>query len=199
MAIKEGEEIERKRRQAWEQEQEAKYNMRQAEMEKQILELKQEIVSLKSVIGLNPGMPASDQRQPPVDKLTNPQQPTPNISLSPESHSSPSNAQPTFVQGSSTQPYQQPAQTEPRSKSPDAMAVDQPSTQFIAVNPEIPASKTRKRPTPALDSDEESDSSDSDGSGSLPRRPYKRTNGHDARCLTIQVRRFQRPLMSQLF
>ena len=188
MAIKEGEEIERKRRQAWEQEQEAKYNMRQADMEKQILELKQEIVSLKSVIGLNPGMPANDQRQPPVDKLTGPQQPTPSNSLSPESHTPSSNAQPTFVQSSSTQPYQQPTRIDPPSKSPDIMIVDQPSTQFITVNPEIPTSKPRKRPTPALGSGEETESSDSDRNESLSRRPFKRANGHDSRCLTIQVR-----------
>lgn len=191
MAIKEGEEIERKRRQAWEQEQEAKYNMRRAEMEKQILELKHEIVSLKSVIGLNPGMPANDQRQPPVDKLTGPQQPTPNNSLSPESHSPMNNAQSTFVQGSSTHPYQQPTRTDPMSKSPDVMVADQSPTQFVAVNPETLTSRTRKRPTPAPGSDSGTEGSDSDADGneSLPRRPFKRANGHDTRCLTIQVRK----------
>jgi len=104
-ATKASQEIERKRRIAWEQEQEAKYTQRHAEMEKQMLEMKQEIISLKAFVGLHTDMSANDQRQPATTTFQRQgngspmviHQPTPQTSQSPVSTLS---AQPTFVQGS---------------------------------------------------------------------------------------------------
>lgn len=193
---KESQEIERKRRIAWEQEQEAKFTQRHAEMEKQILEMKQEIVTLKSCMGLHTNMSANDQRQPATATFQRQdnvspmavQQPTPQMSLSPVSNPSHANAQPTFVQGSSRQSFQQSMPTNVRSHSPDLMIIEPPSPQFIAVegsrlHPDAPPA-SRKRPTPDIESDEESSDSDDE---SPPPRPTKRSNGHDTRCLTIQV------------
>jgi hypothetical protein len=49
-------EIERRRRSAWEQEQEAKQTRREAEMEGQLVEMRQEIAALKAYVGLMPLM-----------------------------------------------------------------------------------------------------------------------------------------------
>lgn len=196
---KESQEIERKRRIVWEQEQEAKFTQRHAEMEKQILEMKQEIVSLKAFVGLRAELPANDQRQPAAGTFQRQdnaspmgmQQPTPQMSLSPVSHSSYANVQSTFVQGSSNQPFQQPMPVPVQSHFPDLMIIEPPSPQFIAVESSrlrpssIPAN-SRKRPTPDIDSDDESSKSDDDDE-SPPPRPVRRANGHDSRCLTIQV------------
>lgn len=200
-ATKESQEIERKRRLAWEQEQEAKYTQRQAEMERQMLEMRQEIVTLKAAIGLHPDMPANDRRQPAVVNLpiavqgSNPQvllqQPTPQTSQSPVSTSSQPFSQPIFVQGSSSRPYSQPSTTAARPSSPEVMVVEPPSPQFITVegsqlHPDAP--NPRKRPTPDPDSDEDDESSASEDDEQPTRRPIKRASGHDKRCLTIQVR-----------
>lgn len=196
-ATKESQEIERQRRIAWEQEQEAKFTQRQAEMEKQMLEMKQEIVSLKALMGLHPNMSADDQRQPAATTFQRQgdgspmvvQQPTPQTSQSPVSTSSYATIQPTFVQGSSSQPFQQPIPV----NSPDLMIIEPPSPQFITVegshlHPDAPPANPRKRPTPDVETDE--GSSDLSDDESPPPRPLRRSNGHDTRCLTIQVGSF---------
>jgi hypothetical protein len=194
-ATKESQEIERKRRLAWEQEQEAKYTQRQAAMERQMLEMRQEIVSLKASFGLNPNMTAIDRSQlghqaPGCGPLTA-QQPTPQTSLSPVSTSSQPHVQAAFVEGSSSRPFQQqPTPIDVHSRSPDSMTIDPPSPQFIAVegsqlHPHAP--DPRNRPTPDAETDGDDETSDSEGDESPPQRSLRRTNGHDSRCLTIQV------------
>ena len=194
-ATKESQEIERKRRLAWEQEQEAKYTQRHAGMERQILEMRQEIVSLKASMGLNPnGSPAmtgshvSGNGAPIVV-----QQPTPLTSLSPVSTSSQSHIRPAFVEGSSSRPLrQQSIPTDVQTHSPESMIIDSPSPQFVAVEGSrlhsyAPSPNPRKRPTPGAETDEDEGSSESGSDESPPQRSLRRVNGHDSRCLTIQV------------
>ena len=182
-ATRESQDIERKRRLAWEQEQEAKFTQRQAEMERQMLEMRQELVSLKTSIGLN-----SDTGHGAAMVV---QQPTPQTSQSPVSTSSLSHVQLAFVEGSSSRPFHPHAPTNAQSHSPDFMAVEPPSPQFIAVegsrlHPDAPSppANMRKRPTPDPPSDEDDESSESD---SHSQRNLRRTSGHDSRCLTVQV------------
>lgn len=132
MATKESQEIERKRRLAWEQEQEAKYTQRQAEMERQMLEMRHEIVSLKASIG---GTAKTDLRQQPMSAFGSPtmQQPTPQSSLSPISTFSHIQTQPTFVQGSSNRPFQQPTPSTAQTPSPNLEATNTITTRFITV------------------------------------------------------------------
>jgi len=190
-ATKESQEIERKRRLAWEQEQEAKYIQRQAEMERRMLEMKQEIVSLKSSVGLNANDRSQLGYQAPGFGPPMVQQPTPQTPLSPVSTSSQPHVQAAFLEGSSNQPFQQqftPIDT--HSHSPESMIIEAPSPQFIAVegsrlHPDAP--NPRKRPTPDVESDGDDETSDSEGDDSPPHRTLRRTSGHDSRCLTIQV------------
>jgi hypothetical protein len=188
-ATKESQEIERKRRLAWEQEQEAKYTQRQAEMERQMLEMRHEILSLRASAGLNPNMTTADRTQLGTYRPQGygphvvVQQPTPQTSQSPVSTSS---VQPTFVEGPSSRPLQQ-LQT----PTDDLMISEPPSPRFIAVegsqlHPDAPSPHPRQRLTPDAEMDED-DSSDSDGDGSPPQRNLRRKSGHDSRCLTIQV------------
>ena len=132
---REAQEIERKRRLAWEQEQEAKQAQRQAETERSILEMRQEIQSLRAMVNRNSRMAImpqlSPQPLPPASAQSTPQQPTasitglftPHYTLSPavqeqsipQHPSGPTSPTPigqpqtimqsTFVQGSSSKPY----------------------------------------------------------------------------------------------
>ena len=132
---REAQEIERKRRLAWEQEQEAKQAQRQAETERTILEMRQEIQSLRAMINRNSRMvimpQLSPQPLPPASAQPTPQHPTasttglftPHYTLSPavqeqsipQHPSGPASPTPigqpqtvmqsTFVQGSSSKPY----------------------------------------------------------------------------------------------
>jgi hypothetical protein len=199
---KESQEIERKRRLAWEQEQEAKYAQRQAEMERQMLEMRQEILSLKASVGMNPNMTAGDRGQLTTTSYQPSgygmpmvvQQPTPQTSQaqSPVSTSSQSHFQPAFVEGSSNRPAQQHStSSNVPSISPELLVMEPTSPHFIAVegsqlHPDAPC--PQKRSTPNADTDGDDESSDSESDESPPHRARRRTNGHDTRCLTIQVR-----------
>ncbi|KAF8631538.1 hypothetical protein AX15_002294 [Amanita polypyramis BW_CC] len=138
---KEAQEIERKRRLAWEQEQEAKFAQRQAETERYILEMRQEIQSLRSILCRNGRGPVPPQQSPQIPQASSAQpgsqQPvtpasdllTPHNALSPafqeqsisqhpSTPTSPTSfnqlqavVQPTFVQGLSGEPY--PSNTRP--------------------------------------------------------------------------------------
>lgn len=191
-ATKEAQEIERKRRLAWEQEQEAKYTQRQAEMERQMLEMRQEIQSLKGTTGPNVNMsPGNDRAQVTTNQAqthtlpTAIQQPSPQPSQSPVPVSSRSQTRHTFIQGSSSRPIQQ------RPTSPDDVIMQPSSPQFIAMDGlqthrDSLAANSRKRPTPDIDSNEDDDTSSSSSfEGSSPPRATKRRN--TGRCLTIQV------------
>lgn len=130
-ATKEANELERKRRLAWEQEQEAKHTQREAEMERQIVDMRQEIASLKAYVAVLPSLLKSTMSgpsafhqigaapattEPPSAQLLSPVSQRPDSSahvsgfvqhsvhpLSPISQP-PSRAQPLFVEGSSTRP-----------------------------------------------------------------------------------------------
>ncbi|KAF8640016.1 hypothetical protein AX17_001260 [Amanita inopinata Kibby_2008] len=117
-------EIERKRRLAWEQEQEAKFAQRQAETERCMLEMRQEIQTLRAMLGSNGKPLISSQQALQVSKSPLEQQPTrqpvtglfmPHSSMSPamQGQSIPLQtptsqcstlSQSTFVQGSSNNP-----------------------------------------------------------------------------------------------
>ncbi|KAF7355452.1 hypothetical protein MSAN_01462000 [Mycena sanguinolenta] len=156
---KQAQEIERTRRLAWEQEQEAKYVQRQAEMERQMLEMRNEIAQLRSLLGATTTSPA----------IANLRHPRPASPISPISQPS-SHAQ-QFVQGSSTLSD---ALQYPRLVTPTPSLHDS----------ETPSSSSRgKRRRSVLSSDDESRGSASDDSSECSRP--RRTDHHDKRILTI--------------
>ncbi|RDB22541.1 hypothetical protein Hypma_010034 [Hypsizygus marmoreus] len=201
-ATRESQEIERKRRLAWEQEQEAKYTQRQAELERLVFEMRQEISTLRSNANAKPSAAATGlitpqhHLSPPLAVQRPPQPASP---ISPVFQVASSSY--AFVQGSSNQPlpghqpyhddFQMPPQPEITSDEPPIPAITpSPSPQLTFVQPsqlhhEVSVSPVnrRKRQTPELSSDEEGNSSDSSSSNNGP--PLKRVNHHDKRCLTI--------------
>lgn len=211
VATRDSQEIERKRRLAWEQEQEAKYTQRQAEMERQMLELRQEISKLRSA-STNPppssGLLTPQYSNSPALAVQRPQLASP---VSPVSQPS-SYTHPMFVQGSSTQPmhshathfdepnYNTQQQTfeepTPAIEPPPSSVTPAPSPHFSFVHSSqmhetsaSPANR-RKRASSQLSSDEEDNGDSSDSSVSTHGRPAKRRSGHDKRCLTVHVRLF---------
>lgn len=193
-ATKEAQEIERRRRLAWEQEQESKFIQRQAEMERQMFEMRQQIASLQAMV--HPSPSPNIVHRTPVDT------PRPTLLLeTPVHHSVLSTAhfqscsmpsQESFVpnqmeshgNGSITPPEDVRYSTTP-STSPQLRA---------AINTDSPRAKSvdrRKRHTsrhtPAYAEDDSAESSGSDSSSSSMDRPAKRANHHDTRCLTIHV------------
>ena len=192
-ATKEAQEIERKRRIAWEQEQEAKFAQRQAEMERQLLEMKQEIQILKGTApSTNISQP--DLARPPANQTASlafpaiVQQPSPQLSESSTPVSLHGRSQPAFVQGSSSRPIQPPHTS---AVIPDDATLTPFSPQFIAMDGlDTQSEATRRSPelvTSEKDSQEDSDSSgDSSDNGSPP--PRSSRHRYNGRCLTIQVR-----------
>ncbi|TFK55897.1 hypothetical protein OE88DRAFT_1804683 [Heliocybe sulcata] len=79
-ASKEGNELERKRRIAWEQEQDAKQTQREAELERQLAEMRQELASLKAYVAILPALlknsnsstPGFPQIQAPLNNTDSP-------------------------------------------------------------------------------------------------------------------------------
>ncbi|GLB33954.1 hypothetical protein LshimejAT787_0108380 [Lyophyllum shimeji] len=204
-ATRESQEIERKRRAAWEQEQEAKFTQKQAEMERIMLEMRQEIMTLRSTIRGTTKTPASTGLLTPQHNMSPPlavqRPPQPASPISPVSQPS-SYTYPAFVQGSSTQPfqrhqsydgdYQMSCQSEPAViETPAPSVTPSPSPQLTFVQPSqlhhgvspLPV-KRKKRHTSDLSSDDD-DSNSSDSSASNKGRPLKRASHHDKRCLTI--------------
>jgi hypothetical protein len=200
-SARESQEIEQKRRLAWEQEQEAKYTLRQAEMERRMLEMQQELGALKAKIAF--GTPKAPAASPSVQtpSVTD-QQSTPMTSpvLSHSStiarhHASPDPRRatpPSVLRHMSAS-----SDVELLAGSPSVGDIASPAhaspilsrpARFINVDPSSSrqgsSSNPRKRPTLDTTSGED----DSDGSEySLVERPVKRKNHHDTRCLTIQV------------
>ncbi|KDQ64637.1 hypothetical protein JAAARDRAFT_145597 [Jaapia argillacea MUCL 33604] len=193
-ATKEAAEIERKRRLAWEQEQEAKYIQRQAEMERQMLEMRQEIASLRAYVGLLPQ--TTHTLQPPIPQYQVAPLP-PLTPLSPISQPS-SHHQPTFVEGCSSRPlinyHTNSHELSIAPFSPELEFMEPSpsmshSTRFNSVAPSqseasAPSSSRRRKrsPDPPTDGDDEDSGSESEP----PERPLKRANHHDKRCLTIK-------------
>ncbi|THV08392.1 hypothetical protein K435DRAFT_958967 [Dendrothele bispora CBS 962.96] len=199
-------EVERKRRIAWEQEQEARLERNQAEMERQVTELRQELGLIRSV--LNVQGPSSTQASPlmfPVAHTSQAQTqaPTPAYSassISPVSQHSDVH-QSAFVQGSSTQPLpneqqalhpsnpllwrpiQQHQQQHPspplHSLTPSTSATPAPSPRSTHNS-----SSRKRRKTIPSSNNSDSDSSQSSDSSVEP-VISRRKSHHDKRCYTI--------------
>jgi hypothetical protein len=200
-STRDAQEAERKRRIAWEQEQEAKFAQRQEEIDKQVMSMHQEITSLRSLVNIQPPQP-SNPFIPQIagshgmqDQLSSP--------LSPVSMPSSARLMPAYIEDPSSrtmnhQTYfndismnqQFPAQ-EMSAAGPSQSMNSPPPYLSISGSPPIrhqpPSSlHSRKRQTPQLAEDGDDESSDTESS-LPPKRPIKRTNHHDTRCLTIQV------------
>ncbi|KAG6854864.1 hypothetical protein C0991_012054 [Blastosporella zonata] len=199
-STKESQEIERNRRLEWEREQEVKYAHRQAEMERKLHELTQEVITLRSTNISNPTPPSSgmltpQHMLPPPLGIPHPSQPVSPISPVSQPSSYP---YPTFVQGSSNQPFpghQQnydigyhPSPEPIIMETPAASVTPSPSPHLTYVQPNqlhqslsVPPMHGMKRPSSVSSGDESSSSSSSSSST----RRVKRVNHHDTRCLTI--------------
>ncbi|KAF9247344.1 hypothetical protein BU15DRAFT_84857 [Melanogaster broomeanus] len=198
-STREAQEIELKRRIAWEEEQEAKYKLRQAEMERRMLEMRQEITALRARVTLNTPASASCGGAP-SDYTSNParlqhsqpeyypphieqQQPTPTTSPA-LSHSSTPVTLSSPALASSNQPGSDaPDPTEPSASVPYLLSPSLPPTRFISMDPSSSRRNTRKRSI--VDSDSEGELS-SDDDPPPPQHRIRRKNHHDTRCLTIQ-------------
>ena len=230
---------ERNRRIAWEQEQEAKHLQRQAEMQKELEDMKAEMALLKAVVSMQqqqqPVIPTVEvvvdeavlpETEPPLPVPTAhieelpPNTPTPPVIVEPQPNygfgtpwavpgayiqnvSSP--PIPAFMEGSSNNPLPAPIPTipyvqaqldasphdmlsppdqaySPNFLSPGSAAMsDSAST---APSPSAAPRRKRRAPRSVASSHSSSDESDAPADGG----PRKRRNGHDTRCLTIQVK-----------
>lgn len=182
-------------------------------MESRMLELRQEITSLRSLIGANPSTMASGLLTPQYNvspAVSERRPPQPASPISPVSQS-PSYLRPAFIQGSSGgtldhQPYYnepmddfqirfQPPEMQSTDPPPHSMTPS-PSPQLTFVQPsqlqpsEIPSPTTlrKKRHTSDISSNEDDNSDASDSSGSRQAHRVKRVNRHDKRSITIHVR-----------
>ncbi|THH27286.1 hypothetical protein EUX98_g6906 [Antrodiella citrinella] len=203
-ANKEEAEKEKQRRMAWEKEQEEKYASKQSELERQLLDMKEEIGMLKSSMTSAPTAPASIPDIHFPAPVTHPNLRIPVTTPAPltpvSQHAYP--PQPAFVEGSSSNLYepQTPSATHPSSlltpqishmssagtstyNTPSPVVMHAPSP-MNAIPPAGPSTSRKRSAPPSQSSNDDSeDDSGLDDSGALPR---KRLNGHDKRCLTIQ-------------
>ncbi|KAF4574958.1 hypothetical protein EYR36_006312 [Pleurotus pulmonarius] len=188
---KEAQEIERRRRLAWEQEQESKFIQRQAEMERQMFEMRQQIASLQAMVH-----PSSS---PNILHRTPDNTPRPTLLLETpvHFHGSTAHLQPNSM---ASQESFVPNQMELHMNGPitppeDARYSTTPSTSpqlratSDSASPRAQSVDRRKRHTQrhtsAYGEDDSAESSGSDSSSSSMDRPAKRANHHDTRCLTI--------------
>ncbi|KAG6821582.1 hypothetical protein H0H93_000091 [Arthromyces matolae] len=196
-------EAERQRRLQWEREQEARFTQQRAEMEKKLHDLTQEVITLRASAANNPQSPNSTGLSTPQNMLSPPlaipQSIQPASPISPISQPSPY-PYPTFVQGSSSQPFHdQPVydntyhpspHTEPMTtQTPDFSVTPSPSPHLASVLPNQNSQSLtgssilgKKRQNSEISND--SDNSDSDSSSASVHR-VKRASHHDRRCLTI--------------
>ncbi|KAJ7283938.1 hypothetical protein C8J57DRAFT_1054359 [Mycena rebaudengoi] len=163
-ATKQAQDIERTRRLGWEKEQEAKYVQRQAEMERQMLDMRAEISSLRALFTANPSPLFTPHNGSPA--IANLGPPRPASPISPVS------------QPSSYSHQSLPANNEP--------IHERRSTSELRLESEAPSSapESHKRRRSDLSSADDSDSS-SDSSSSRSRQVQRRRNNHDTRTLTI--------------
>lgn len=200
-STREAQEIEHKRRLAWEQEQEAKYNLRQAEMERRMLEMQQEITTLKSRVTFS--SPASSSSSavhahsntvvsqhpqlayPPF--VSPPQQPTPRTSPTLSHTSTHSTLSSPLVVG---QPVAGPSTDHVLGAAAGSTFVSPslPPTRFVNVNPSGLRNMSAAR----------SDSEEADDDRLPAQHRVRRKNHHDTRCLTIQVIATRFQMMSSL-
>jgi hypothetical protein len=202
-STRESQEIEQKRRFAWEQEQEAKYTLRQVEMGRRMLEMQQELAALKAKLAFGTAKPAaaSSSMQTPHMSVHGPEQQQPTPSTSPAlshsstiipNHASPDSVYPTIHrQASAFSDAELPAPSPSVCSTAGSVHASPPllsqPARFINVDPSSSrqgsSSNSRKRPALDTTSDDGSDTSQF----SMVERPSRRKNHHDTRCLTIQV------------
>ncbi|KAH9899989.1 hypothetical protein C8Q73DRAFT_817496 [Cubamyces lactineus] len=198
---------ERKRRIAWEREQEAKTLQRQKEMERQILDMREEINMLKAYITSHPHIPTPGIIQGPsivntipstahIEPVSPTLEPSPQTPLSPISPvpTHPAVPQALFVEGSSSHPLNaQQYHVHPSFSPASAEHLAPPTPQSTGItNTPVPSSPLPEaippRKRPRLVAEDESDyQSDTDDDADDPsaERGGQRRNGHDGRCLTI--------------
>lgn len=137
--------------------------------------------------------------------------PPPASPISPVSQPS-SYSYPTFIQGSSNQPYSahqsfdDAFQTPPHQEimaveTPASSVTPSPSPQLTFVQPsqlhhEFSASPVNRRKRRTAEPSSDEDDSTSDSSISRNGRPSKRSNHHDKRCLTIHVSATLHPIFT---
>ncbi|KAJ7129511.1 hypothetical protein C8R44DRAFT_700337 [Mycena epipterygia] len=181
-------EIERTRRLGWEKEQEAKYIQRQAEMDRQILEMRNEISHLRSLVNANHSPLFTPHNGSPA--IANLGHPRPASPISPVSQ--PSSHSQQFLQGSTRlHPPAYPSE----SLNTLNHELQHPAAFHHAVTPapsrhdsEAPSSApmSRKKRRRSVLSSEDDSGSASDTSSSCSRPAQRRTDHHDKRLLTIQ-------------
>ncbi|KAJ7044497.1 hypothetical protein C8F04DRAFT_588509 [Mycena alexandri] len=181
-STKQAQEIERTRRMGWEREQEAKYIQRQAEMERQMLEMRTEIASLRALVNANHSPLFTPYNGSPA--IANLRHPRPASPISPVSQPS-SHSQQQFVQGSS--------RLQPTSTLNLALQYSPAAPRTVTPSPsrhdsEAPSSvyrpRKRRRRSAPLSEDESGGSASDSSSGSRP--VHRRTDHHDKRILTVQ-------------
>lgn len=203
-ASKQAFEAERKRRIAWEQELEAKYAQRQAVVETQLAETRQEVACLRAYIA-SLGPVAGPSRIP--SSLLIEARPSPALTHSPSITviQTPSPApvpapapHPMFVfqPGAPNTPMQ--LASPPLDHSTISSIPHVPAESEFSPSPALSQSRShsttassgskRKRRTPVSESEEESAGSEDSRSSAGRTKPLKRRNKHDTRCYTIQVR-----------
>lgn len=196
-STREAQEIERKRRIAWEQEQEAKYRLRQAEMERRMLEMRQEITALKSRVAFS--TPASSSsvgtslhvhghsalsQHPQLEYgsfVSSSQQPTPSTSPTLSHPSTPATLSPTVGERMAVPVLDSAEASTSGSYLPSPLL---PPTRFVNVHPSSSLRNAKGYSTAGSDTEEERNT---DGDSPPPRYRVRRKNHHDTRCLTIQV------------
>ena len=201
MATKEADVLEKQRRMAWEKEQEERFSKREAELEKQVQEMQEEIDRLKAHINSAPSPSpsgvytpiASSESETPSVGETFPEAP-----LSPESTSF--HQVPQFVEGSSrhavteqTRPLdnsQEPSPGSGTASEVPLLAYPLTPRGFSAEPTSLPStaqSNVRKRHSPPMYSDSEEESTSDTSDASPMDNPKKRRNGHDKSIRTVHV------------
>lgn len=198
-STREAQDIERKRRIAWEQEQEAKYRLRQAEMERRMLEMRQEISALKARVAFNTPASSSSSVEACVhvednaglsqhaqfeyaSLVSSSQQPTPSTSPTLSHSSTVGTLSPAVGQVASTDVI---LDSEEGSTPGSNLASPLLPPRFVNVNPRLSlGNATAGRCTVGSESEEEWYT---DGDLPGPQYRVRRKNHHDTRCLTIQV------------
>jgi hypothetical protein len=170
-STREAQENENKRRIAWEQALEAKYQQRQAETETQLAEMKREIDCLKECVASLLHQQSEGTAQTSGSGYLLDEHGSPSLAVLPGSSLEKPPPLVSHGSGVSGQLHK------------PSMLIDSPSPSAS------PCRSNRKRSTPPLNH-RESDSGDSESEtsqSSTGKRPQKRINNHDKTCYTIQV------------
>lgn len=171
-ATREAQESENKRRAAWEQELEAKYQQRQAETESQLAQMKRHMAHLKACVDslLRRQREGRTHVANALDyPLDEPRSPSPSV--------------PPGTSLGNPPPFITHENPIAEGSQKYGMLINAPSPSAS------PGPSNRKRPTPSLNYGEchSADSSSEGSVSSTGERPQKRANNHDKTCYTIQV------------